>query len=272
MCELDNCLQNHAEKPALLDKDRRAFLAGTAALPLAVVLAYSELSHAAAATTKDIVIDSATGTMGALAMPKKAGKYPAIILIHEWWGLNDQIKSVAADFAAQGYIAFAIDLYGGKVAKTSAEAIKYVRAVDNNRGVAQVKKAAEFLRNHESSNGKLGTVGWCFGGGWSLNAAIATKVDGAVIYYGNVKKTADQLGKIQGKILGHFGTQDKSINQEMVSSFEAELKKANKDKQSTIHWYEANHAFANPTSARYDQADASLAWERTLEFFKQNLG
>jgi len=130
---------------------------------------------------------------------------------------------------------------------------------------------AGWLKRHEASTGKLGTVGWCFGGGWSLNASIATPVDATVIYYGRVTREAADLKKLKGPVLGHFGTQDKFINREMVSGFEAELAKAGKT-DVTIHWYDADHAFANPSSARYDDADAKLSWDRTTTFFKENLG
>jgi carboxymethylenebutenolidase len=112
---------------------------------------------------------------------------------------------------------------------------------------------------------KLGTVGWCFGGGWSLNTGIAEPVDATVVYYGRVTKTAAELGHLKGPVLGHFAAMDKWINRDMVSGFEAELNKAGKT--YTSHWYEADHAFANPTSARYDEADAKLAWQRTTAFF-----
>ncbi|MCY4313121.1 MAG: dienelactone hydrolase family protein, partial [Gammaproteobacteria bacterium] len=116
-----------------------------------------------------------------------------------------------------------------------------------------------------------GTMGWCFGGGWSLNASLATPVDATVIYYGNVKKAAADLASLQGPVLGHFATRDGWINQDMVSGFEASMHGAGKP-ELAVHWYEADHAFANPTSARYDADDAALSRERTVEVFRQNLG
>ncbi len=101
------------------------------------------------------------------------------------------------------------------------------------------------------------------------NASIATPVDATVVYYGRVEKKADQLSKLKGPVLGHYATRDEWINQQMVSGFEAEMDKAGK--KYTSHWYEADHAFANPTSARYDQPDADLAWNRTLAFYQLHL-
>ena len=111
--------------------------------------------------------------------------------------------------------------------------------------------------------------GWCFGGGWALNAALAEPADATVVYYGNVQKTKSQLESLSGPVLGHFAKRDKWINKEMVDAFRHEMEAARKP--LTVHWYEAYHAFANPTGARYDEADAALSWERTLAFFKANL-
>ncbi len=273
MCTLDGCgTQENLPPIRVSDTDRRAFLAGMISLPLATVLAYPEFAAAQGATLETVEIPAAGGVKaaGAIAMPAQTPA-PAVILIHEWWGLNDQIKAVAAEFAKLGYIAFAVDLYGGKVAKTRDEARTLVRGVDATRATAELVAAVAHLRDHKASNGKVGTIGWCFGGGWSLNASIAIPVDATVIYYGRVNRTANDLKGLAGPVLGHFGTLDRAINKDMVDGFEAEMKKAGKADTLAVHWYEANHAFANPTGSRYDAEDAALAWQRTTEFFEQNL-
>ena len=126
MCDLHGCGDDtkNLPLPPVAAADRRAFLAGLAALPLATVLAYPDLARAAAGTTTDITVPTPSGgtAMGALALPKGDGKAPAVLLIHEWWGLNDQIKAVAAELAELGYIALALDLYGGKYGSTPQEA------------------------------------------------------------------------------------------------------------------------------------------------------
>lgn len=109
----------------------------------------------------------------------------------------------------------------------------------------------------------------CFGGGWSLMTGIVEPVDGTVVYYGKVDRPADMLRRLQGPVLGHFATQDQWINRRMVGKFEAAMKAAGKT--FTSHWYDAQHAFANPTGGRYDEADAKLAWRRTLDFLHDTL-
>ncbi|MDA0655210.1 MAG: dienelactone hydrolase family protein [Proteobacteria bacterium] len=271
MCDLFGC-GNSTDKPLPLvtDEARRNFLKGIAALPLAAVLAYPELARAAARAVRPFAIPLVAGEVtGFVAMPEKKPA-PTLLLVHEWWGLNDNIKAVAAEFAAQGYIAAAIDLYGGKVATTRAEAKEFKNAVDPEKATEHVKAIIQWLSRHRQGNRKVGTIGWCFGGGWSLNASLAAPVDATVIYYGDVKKKSKDLELLTGPVMGHFGTQDKRINAKMVSGFEKSMKKAGK-KDLTVHWYVADHAFANPTGARYDADDAALAWARTLAFFEKNL-
>ncbi len=275
MCDLDGCGSAKDMPPIVVsDGQRRAFLAGLASLPLASVLAFPDLAKAAGMRAEMMTMTGSNGTefSGALALPTGNGPAPTLVLIHEWWGLNDQIKAVAAEFAALGYVALAIDLHGGKVASTPQEARDLTRAVKPNVATAQLVGAIDYLRNHPRSNGKVGTIGWCFGGGWSLNAALAAPVDATVIYYGNVAKSADQLASLNAPVLGHFGTQDRNINEQMVAGFADSLAQAGKADLFTPHWYDANHAFANPTGARFDAEDAALAWQRTLDFFKQTLG
>lgn len=273
MCTLDGCgSETHLPPIQLSETDRRAFLAGAASLPLATVLAFPELAAAQAARLEPVQVATQSGrrALGVVAMPEKLPA-PAVILIHEWWGLNDQIKSVAADLANQGFISLAVDLYDGKVAANPDEARALINGLDADRATDALVSMVNYLKTHETSNGKVATLGWCFGGGWSLNAAIAAPVDAAVIYYGRVDKSAAELANLETPLLGHFGTEDRSINPQMVGGFKREMAKAGKADLLSVHWYTANHAFANPTGARYDEDDAQLAWARTLAFFHQNL-
>ena len=251
---------------------RRHVVTSLASLPLAAVLADPRLARAAAAGLQEVDLTTQGGkaVKASLALPARTPA-PTLLLIHEWWGLNDQIKSVAADLAGQGYVALAVDLYDGKLAGPGdrEQARNYMQGVVEAEAADTLVSWVAWLKGHEGATGKVGTVGWCFGGGWSLNTGIATPVDATVVYYGRVNRTAEDLKALKGPVLGHFATQDQWINKEMVSGFEAAMKAAGKT--ATNHWYEADHAFANPTSARYDEADAKLAWERTLAFFAANL-
>ena len=249
----------------------RGMVAGSVVTPLAAVLADPRLARAAAEGLEAVTVDvpGYGSADAALALPA-ATPAAAVILIHEWWGLNDQIKAVAAEFANQGYVGLAIDLYDGKVATAPEDAQAYMGAVDGAKATATLGAWFDWLKDHEAARGPVGTVGWCFGGGWSLNASLARPVDATVIYYGNVAKSPEELAVLAGPVLGHFAEQDEWINHAMVAEFETAMDAAGK--RYTNHWYSANHAFANPTSAAYDGEDAALAWQRTLDFFATNLG
>lgn len=251
---------------------RRSLLAGIASLPLATILADPRLARAAAGETQDVTITTPDGrkVSGALALPE-AKPAPVVLLIHEWWGLNDQIKTMAVEFAKQGYVALAVDLYNGKVAMPgdSAAAKSLMTAVDGGAATETLVAWAQWLKSHEASTGKIGTVGWCFGGGWSLNASIATPVDATVIYYGRVNRASEDFVNLKGPVLGHFATRDGFINSDMVGEFEKMMAEAKKSLE--VHWYVADHAFANPTGNRYDEEDAALSWTRTLTFLARNL-
>ena len=249
---------------------RRDLLIGLAGLPLATVLADPRLARAAAAGLETVTITTVGGreVSAALGVPA-ALPAPAVMLVHEWWGLNDQIKSVAAALADAGYLALAIDLYNGQVTGDPGKARELVGAVNAEAATDTCASWVGWLKGHENGTGRVGTVGWCFGGGWSLNASIAAPVDATIVYYGNVKRGQERLAALAGPVLGHFATRDKWINQEMVDGFEAAMAAAGKSAEN--HWYEADHGFANPTSARYDEDDAALAWRRTLAFFEAHL-
>lgn len=209
---------------------------------------------------------------GYLARPDAAeGDLPGIIVIHEWWGLNENIRMMTRKLADQGYVALAVDLYSGKVAETSENASTYARSVNQNEAVSNLTQTYEYLTGEQNAT-DIGTIGWCFGGGWSLQTALAMpdKIDATVIYYGRLVTDKKRLESLQMPILGHFGSEDRGIPVETVNKFESALNDL--DKQASIHIYEgANHAFANPSGTRYKKEAADKAWERTLNFFGQHL-
>lgn len=262
---------------------RRDILKGAAAASvisgasLATLLADPALARAAAETTEMVEITTADGqtVKAAVAYPETSdAAAPAVILIHEWWGLNDQIRTMAAELAKEGYVAVAVDLYNGVVTSDPTRASSLSGAVNADRATATLTAWNGWLAQNpkvqkSGERAKVATIGWCFGGGWSLNASIAFPVDGTVIYYGRVTRPASDLAKLNGPVLGHFATRDEWITQSMVSGFEKAMAEAQKPLE--VHWYEADHAFANPTGSRYDAEDAMLAWQRTTAFLTKTL-
>ena len=198
---------------------------------------------------------------------------PAIIMIHEWWGLNDNIRAMAERLAGEGYIVLAVDLFGGRTADTPEQARQQMlRVVENpERANDNLRQAYEFVTQIAGAP-RIGSLGWCFGGGWSLNAAMLfpEDLDAAVIYYGQVTDDVEKLRPIGAPILGLFGGEDRGISVASVRSFEDALEELRKN--YTIHVYPgAGHAFANPTGNNYDAEAAEDAWEKTLEFLDLHL-
>ncbi|MEM7071859.1 MAG: dienelactone hydrolase family protein [Pseudomonadota bacterium] len=273
MCEDFDCKQPQQIDLKIDHIQRRNFIKGLSSLPLAVILADPLLARAAAKKlqTVETVLQNSDTVYASMALPRDKKPAPCLVLIHEWWGLNDQIKAVAHDYQEQGYMVLAVDLFNGKIATTREQALSNIKALQYKTAEETMVKWVDYVRNHQACNGKVATIGWCFGGGWSLNTAIATPLEAAVVYYGNVMRKATDLRHIKGPILGHFGTLDKSIDQKMVGSFQKEAQLAGISDKITIYWYEANHAFANPTSSRFDSDEAKLSSKRTLAFIKKHL-
>lgn len=210
---------------------------------------------------------------GYLARPAGAAKPgPAIVMVHEWWGINDNIKSMADRFAGEGYTVLAVDLFDGKVATRSDEAMKLYQAGMANipAGEQNVAAAVQYLRKNGATS--VGSVGYCFGGHWSLRTGLAggAQVNAVVMYYGAPITDAAGLSRLRAPLLGLFGGKDTGIPVDSVRAMEATLKKAGR--AVTINIYpNAGHAFANPTGQSYDKATADDAWAKTLAFFKANL-
>lgn len=212
------------------------------------------------------------GAKAYLSLPQDAkGPVPGILVIHEWWGLNEHVQHWADRLAAEGYAALAVDLYGGKVAKNAEEALAFVKAVDPEQATKTLLAAHAFLKSDPRIQApRTGSIGWCFGGGWSLRTAMAVpELSAAVVYYGHPVTDAQQLSPIKAQVLGVFGTKDKSIPPETVRAFEKALEDAGV--RSRILEYDADHAFANPSGARYDERSAAAAWAETSAFLARTL-
>lgn len=210
---------------------------------------------------------------GYLARPRAAqGPLPGLIVIHEWWGLNDNIKAMTRRLAGEGYQALAVDLYGGQKADTPDAATKLMNAVLKNMpaGEENLRRAVAFQEGKGAT--RLGVIGWCFGGGWSLATTLLApnKINATVIYYGHLETDPAKLATIKSPILGFFGAQDQSIPVATVKEFESALKKLGKPVE--IHIYEgAGHAFANASGGNYRPEAAKDAWQRTVAFFARHL-
>lgn len=193
-----------------------------------------------------------------------------LFVIHEWWGLNNHIKQEAERLQAElgGNInVMALDLYDGKVATNREDAGKYMQATSEERAAAIIEGAI----NLAGKEAKIATIGWCFGGGWSLKSSILAGEQGAgcVIYYGMPVQEADKLKPLEADVLGIFAEKDGWITPEVVNNFMETATGAGKD--VTVHQFDAEHAFANPSSERYDAAAASKANALALEFLKERL-
>jgi carboxymethylenebutenolidase len=197
---------------------------------------------------------------------------PAVILIHEWWGLNDNVRAMANRLAGEGYMVLAVDLYNGGVAESRDAARQLMLEVVEDRQAAEdnIRSAYAFLE--KAGAPRIGSMGWCFGGGWSLNTAqlFPDVLDASVIYYGQVTDDEDKLRAVSAPILGLFGAADKGISVESVEGFREALERLRKDYE--IHIYPGvGHAFANPTGQNYDAETAEDAWRKTIEFLGRHL-
>lgn len=227
-----------------------------------------------ASTSKTVSYKSGDETVQAmLYTPAGKGPFPALVVIHEWWGLNDWVKEQASKLADQGYAALAIDLYRGKVATTPDMAHEIMRGVPEDRATRDLHAAFEFLKTQSNVKpDRIGSIGWCMGGGYSLDMALAEPTLAAtVINYGHLATDPAALQKINAPILGLFGAQDRGITPDDVHKFEQALKQAGKKVDITIY-PDAGHAFENPGNKDgYRPADAADAWKRTTEFLASTL-
>jgi carboxymethylenebutenolidase len=201
-----------------------------------------------------------------------ASKLPGVVMIHEWWGLNDHIKNMADEVAKEGYAVLAVDLYNGKVATSPDEAMSLVGIAreNQNESNSNMLAAVDYLKSlNFVDSSKVVSIGWCFGGAQALQLALnadpASPLAATVIYYGNLVTDQQQLSNIQGPVLGIFGSEDQSIPVSEVKEFEKALNVNNIT--NNIYIYEGvGHAFANPTGDNFAPNELTDAWQKTVEF------
>ncbi len=211
--------------------------------------------------------DGQAGHAFEIKSARPSNKY--LFVIHEWWGLNDYIKKEAATYAQElpGVNVIALDLYDGQVGTTPEEAGKLMQGVKTERATAIIKGAQQYA----GPKAQFASIGWCFGGGWSLQSALlgGKQTVGCVMYYGMPEKDVAKLKGLNSDVLGLFADQDKWINPEVVKQFEKDMAAAGK--KVTTKEYPADHAFANPSNPKYNKELAADAHQKSLIYLKARL-
>ena len=206
---------------------------------------------------------------GYYAVPEAGDEAPGIVVLQEWWGLNDQIKGVADRFAKEGYRALVPDLYRGDVALDRAEAEHLMTRLDFGDAATQDIRGA--LKHLKSGGTKVGVIGFCMGGVLSILAAARTDdADVAIPWYGLPPEGSMEPGDIKIPLQGHYALKDEHFTPAQVDALEAKLKEAGVNYE--FYRYEADHGFGNETGERYNQEAAKLAWQRSLDFLAKHIG
>lgn len=212
------------------------------------------------------------GTDAFVAWPTGKAPFPAVIVVHEWWGLNGQIRQVARRLAQEGYVAVVPDLYHGKVAGDPEQAHVLARGVEPEQVVGELQAAAAWLRAEPRvGKSRIGVIGFCMGGGYALHFALnSTEPAAVVMFYGNPVTEGGRLSALRAPLQAHFGRTDEGIPIARVEAFRSALRKAGRSAE--IHLYSgAGHAFMNDDRPSYHAGAARQAWARTLAFFQKRL-
>jgi carboxymethylenebutenolidase len=232
-------------------------------------------------------VEYTEGSLGYLVYPNSTDKnttsitgqqqkLPAVIMIHEWWGVNDNIKEMADELASKGYVVLAADLYNGEVATDPNRARELSSSVRENpqQAITNLQSAVQYLASLPNVNGsRIASLGWCFGGGQSLQLALNSEqhpLAATVIYYGNLVNDTNELSKIKWPVLGIFGDQDNSIPVDSVRAFGRGLNETGVTNEIYIY-PGVGHAFANPSGDNYAPQETTDAWQKTLTFLDKYL-
>lgn len=208
-----------------------------------------------------------------LALPSSSGKHPALVVIHEWWGLVPWVKDQAGRLAANGYVALAVDLYRGATAENSSQASKLARGLPPARALGDLQAAYQYLASRpDVEPARIGVIGWCMGGGWALRLAEhQPHLAACVVNYGALPQSQESIRAIKAPVLGNFGRDDRGIPPAAVTAFAAAMKAAGNNIHVKIY-AGAGHAFQNPNNkAGYRPQAARDAWARTLAFLNRTL-
>lgn len=252
--------QSSAESFALLSRDPDFVSAHPDPLPFLLP----------APVGNEIEFKTPDGSQGyAYEVKNSKGSDKYVLVIHEWWGLNDYIRRESEKiFNELGDVnVIALDLYDRKVADNKDSAAKYMRAVKRERAEAIIKGAMD----HAGKKASFASIGWCFGGGWSLQCALlgGKQNKACVMYYGMPEENTDKLKKLEAPVLLIWPEQDKWINKEVVNKFEINAKTLKKSLK--VEPYNADHAFANPSNPKYNKEMADDAFKKSMQFIKDFL-
>lgn len=233
-----------------------------------------QLSAQSKITTNSVQYLSGNDTVTAyVAMPQGEGPFPALIVIHEWWGLNEWVKNNANEFARRGYVAFAVDLYRGRTAASADEAHELMRGVPEDRAAKDLKSAFSYLSSTPYIKAdRIGSIGWCMGGGYSLAAALnIPSLAAAVICYGRLVSEEEEIQKISCPVLGIFGETDRGIPAASVKAFERAAQTLDKNVRMTLY-PNVGHAFMNINNKTgYDEDATTEAWQKIYAFLDAKL-
>lgn len=240
-----------------------------------ILSAVTALAAPARAAEQTVTFKAAGDTAsGFLVVPTGPGPFPAVVVIHEWWGLDAWVKDQARALAKEGYVALAADLYHGKVTNKEEDAHQLMMGLSPDRALADLKGAMTYLAGRaDVKKDRIGSIGWCMGGHYSLELAVdEPSLTAVVAYYGAPPTDPAAIAKIKAPVLGNYGADDKGPSPEQVKQFEAAMKKGGKSIDVKIY-PGAPHAFANPNNpwGGYREAAAKDAWTRTVAFFAANL-
>jgi carboxymethylenebutenolidase len=213
---------------------------------------------------------------GYLSVPS-SGKGPGVIVIQEWWGLTDHIADIADRLAAEGFVALAPDLYGGKVAHDADEAGEMMSQLPVDRAARDLAGAVDYLLEHEAvTSTKVGVIGFCMGGGFVLQLAAqqGDKIGAAVPFYGVGEAVPDQYASLTAPVQGHYGENDGFYPVDQARQQEQQIREESKSPSVEFFYYPAGHAFHNDEDklGTYDAEQARIAWGRAVEFLRTNLG
>jgi carboxymethylenebutenolidase len=230
--------------------------------------------RADAPKTETVTFPNGSGTVsGFLATPEKPGRYPALVVIHEWWGLTDWVKEQTQKLADQGYVALAVDLYRGKVTSDPEEAHELMRGLPQDRALSDLQAAFAYLATRKDvDRDHIGSIGWCMGGGLSLQLAIhQPRLAACVVNYGALPTDPNDLQQIYAPILGNFGAEDRGITPADVADFKKTMEGLKR--RVDLKVYDgAGHGFENSTNTNgYRAAAATDAWARTVAFLSKTM-